>query len=130
MKHFMLNNFFILCLIILIPQTSYAVPPYISFRSQGVSNARHLVGVSQDVNKPNMTSPYGLLSATFEYGKIFEYQADILPLADPEYAQAQNDNFFQYSLSPRNDIYVSTKEMLRLSTIAVKLHKAEQENKK
>lgn len=75
MKRFMLNSFFILCSVALIPHTSYAVPPYISFRSQGVSNARHLVGVSQDVNKPNMTFPYGLLSATFEYGKIFNGNA-------------------------------------------------------
>lgn len=71
MKRFMLNSFFILCSISLIHTTGYAVPPYISFRSQGVSNARHMVGVSQEINKPDMQTPYGLLSATFEYGKSF-----------------------------------------------------------
>jgi hypothetical protein len=60
---------------------------------------------------------------------IAEYQADILPLADLEYAQAQQSRFAGvYLNSP--DIYVRSMTMYKLSSRAVALHEAEKELEK
>lgn len=69
---------------------------------------------------------------------IHEYQADMLPLSDPEYAQAQYVKFKErlkptfwgprymfFDISVRPDIYIPTKYIYVFAERAVKLHEAE-----
>lgn len=57
---------------------------------------------------------------------IHEYQADVLPLADPEYAKAYEFEFKSaLGHDSRPDIYVTTEKGYELASRAMKLHKAE-----
>lgn len=66
-----LCNCSIITIILLFSRTSYAVVPFLTFRSQGFNAVRELAGWQTQINKPEMCTIYGSFSVTPEYCRSF-----------------------------------------------------------